>query len=90
LIDLADGFIILAGRAGTLAELSILWALQRAGALDRPRVVEAGGWGEMMDELGRLGILGPDLWRSTPVAKGAEEAVTLLLGALRCFQGEPR
>jgi uncharacterized protein (TIGR00730 family) len=40
LIDRASGFVVLPGKAGTLAELALLWALDRAGCLkDRPVVL---------------------------------------------------
>ena len=45
LVERADGYIVLPGKAGTLAELTLLWALHRAGALgDRPIVLLGKPW----------------------------------------------
>ena len=82
LIDLSDGFIILPGRAGTLAELAFLWALQRAGAPDRPRVLLGAIWKEMLAQLARLDLLESSLREANLWADEPEEAVRLLLGAL--------
>jgi uncharacterized protein (TIGR00730 family) len=90
LIDLAEGFIILPGRAGTLAELSLLWALQRAGIHDYPRVLVGSAWGEVLGLLVRLELLEPGLRETTFQAAGPEEAVALLLRALGGRAGETR
>lgn len=90
LIDLAEGFIILPGRAGTLAELSLLWALQRAGVHDHPRVLVGKAWGELMRLLARLELLEPPLRETTLLADRPEEAVALMLRALDGRAGETR
>jgi uncharacterized protein (TIGR00730 family) len=58
LVELAAGFIILEGKAGTLHELSLLWALHRAGCLeDRPVVLLGGRWRELLGYLEARRIL---------------------------------
>jgi uncharacterized protein (TIGR00730 family) len=88
LIDLSDGFIILPGRSGTLAEAVLLWALQRAGVHDRPRVMIGQRWRDLLAQLARLDVLEPALLRDTPVVDGPEEAVDLLLRNLGDHRGE--
>ena len=44
LIDRAAGFVVVDGRAGTLSELSFLWALERAGSLGTLPVVVLGDY----------------------------------------------
>jgi len=90
LIDLAEGFIILPGRAGTLAELSLLWALQRAGVRDCPRGLVGPAWDEVWRLLVGLGMLEPALRESTWLASGPPEAVAQLLGSLNGRSGETR
>lgn len=51
LVDGADGFVVLPGKAGTLAELAFLWALERAGCLGGRRVVLLGTAFEQLFEV---------------------------------------
>ena len=58
LIDRADGFIVMHGKAGTLAELAQLWALERAGCLaGRPVVLLGESWEALLCHLVTGGIL---------------------------------
>ncbi len=81
LVDLSSGFLILPGKAGTLAEVSFLWALRRAGLLGSRPVVLAGGspWTPVLAALEGGGVLDPDTLAGTWLAPDAEAAVALLL-----------
>lgn len=60
LIDRADAFVILDGKAGTLAELAFLWALERAGRLaGRPVVLFGDVWTGLLERLAADGRLDP-------------------------------
>ncbi len=79
LIELAGGFVVLHGKSGTLAELALLWALDRAGCLDRRPVVLLGdGWGALLAFLQRSEMLEPAQQRITRVAATPEEAMSEL------------
>lgn len=66
LIERADAFVVLDGKAGTLAELAFLWALQRAGCLDgRPVVIWSDAWGEITDTLSDRGHLDRNEYEAT-------------------------
>lgn len=59
LIKTADGFAVLPGQAGTLAEVALLWALLRVGDLgERPIVLVGKIWENVCSTLSR------DLWLS--------------------------
>lgn len=76
LIDLADGFVVLPGKAGTLAELAFLWALQRAGCLGtRPVVLLGDSYRELVPVLERSMILEPQQLDSTRLAASPEEVL---------------
>ena len=58
LLDRPQGFVVLPGGAGTLAEVALLWALHRAGLLGRRPVVLLGGaWPGLVSDLERHGML---------------------------------
>ena len=79
LVERSRGFVILEGKAGTLAELSFLWALQRAGCLGpRPVVLLGGRWKGLLRHLETEGMLEPSQLESSPVADTPEAAVALL------------
>lgn len=79
LVERADGFVILQGKAGTLHELSLLWALHRAGCLaGRPVVLLGGRWRELLDHLERIGILEPPQLEISVVVDTAQQAVDVL------------
>jgi uncharacterized protein (TIGR00730 family) len=76
LIDLSDGFVVLPGRAGTLAELAFLWALQRARCLgSRPVVLLGDSYRELVSVLERSMILEPQQLDSTRLAASPEEVL---------------
>lgn len=75
----ADGFVVLHGRSGTLAELTLLWALHRAGSLGRRPVVLLGAWwGSFLRELVRLRMIEEGELSITRVADSPGEAVEAL------------
>ncbi len=80
LFELSRGFIVLAGKAGTLAELAMLWALLRAGLLAAPVVILDATWGRMYEDLDRAGRLDPAVRQWTRFAASPAEAVRLALG----------
>jgi hypothetical protein len=79
LIRRSDGFVVLSGKSGTLAELSLLWALHRAGCLERRPVVLLGGeWRHLLRHLVRAGILEAAQFDVTRVVDTPEEALDVL------------
>jgi uncharacterized protein (TIGR00730 family) len=85
LIGLARGFVILPGKAGTLAELSFLWALDRAGCLGpRPVVLLGDSFGAVLDQLGRSEMLDREQIEITRIATSPQEVLDLL----GCAPGE--
>jgi uncharacterized protein (TIGR00730 family) len=81
LVDLAAGFLVLPGKAGTLAEVSFLWALRRAGLLGTRPVVLAGvsPWSRVLRTLESEDILDPATLAGTWLASDTEAATGLLL-----------
>jgi uncharacterized protein (TIGR00730 family) len=76
LADLACGYIVLHGKSGTLAELTLVWALHRAGSLGpRPVVLLGGAWRPFLHHLVRGDMIESDQLAITRVADGAEDAV---------------
>ena len=76
LIDRSIGYVVLPGKAGTLAELAWLWALDRAGCLEqRPVVLLGSGWESLLDLLEREGMLEPRQIGLTRLASTPEAAV---------------
>jgi uncharacterized protein (TIGR00730 family) len=58
LLELAEGFLVFAGRSGTLAEVAFIWALHRARhAPPRPVALAGEGWGRILDLLTAEGFL---------------------------------
>jgi uncharacterized protein (TIGR00730 family) len=79
LIVRAEGFVVLDGKAGTLAELSFLWALERAGCLDSCPVVVLGvRLRGLIEELKRCEMLETPQIAATRLARSPREAVRLL------------
>jgi len=79
LIDRAAGFIVLPGKAGTLSELSLLWALDRAGCLGgRPVVLLGACWKGFLQHVISCEMLEPSQLRATATAETPEEAIRLL------------
>lgn len=84
LIDAAQGFLILPGRSGTLAELAQLWALDRAGCLGvRPVVLLGDDFREVVDLLAIRKILEPRQLQMTQFVATAELAVEAFVERLR-------
>ncbi len=87
LIDRSDGFVVLSGQAGTLAELAWVWALARAGVLPaRPVVALGAPWPDLLDLLEQRDMLDPVALEMTERAADENEAVEILRRRL----GEPR
>ncbi len=85
LIETAAAFIILAGRSGTLAELSFLWALERAGLLGpKPIVLLGDVWDGLVPELRRRSLIGEPEAATTRLARSPGEAVEGVRLSLRC------
>ena len=79
LVERADAYVVLPGKSGTLAELTLLWALHRAGALgERPIVLLGTPWPPLLRHLVEWNMLEPAQLRGTRVAGTPEEAVALL------------
>lgn len=88
LIELARGYVVLHGKSGTLAELALLWALHRAGCLDRRPVVLLGdGWNAFLAFLHGSKMLEPAQLGITRVASTPEGAMAELSRLLA--GGEP-
>lgn len=84
LIARSQGYIILPGKAGTLAELTFLWALDRARLLGRRPIVLLGeSWRGFFGTVETLGLLDPGQIAITHLAAGPEEAVEVILQTIR-------
>lgn len=76
LIEEAGAFVVLPGRAGTLAEVAFLWALIRAGLLGSKPVVMVGAeWEPLLRQLQDLDILGAPELSATSVVEDPAAAV---------------
>ena len=76
LVAAASGYIVLHGKSGTLAELTLVWALHRAGSLGRRPVVLLGdAWRPFLHHLVRGAMIEDDQLGITRVADGPENAV---------------
>jgi hypothetical protein len=79
LIEISEAYIILPGRAGTLAELAFLWALHRGGILRGAPVVLLGAWWDgLVDDLLSRGLLERSQADATSHAATPEEAVSIV------------
>ena len=79
LIDAACGYVVLLGKSGTLAELTFVWALHRAGSLGpRPVILLGVAWRPFLHHLVRGGMIEDEQLAITRVADEPEEAVTAL------------
>jgi uncharacterized protein (TIGR00730 family) len=91
LIEDAVGFVILPGRSGTLAELTFLWALHKAGLLGRKPIQMVGPvWDDLLAALRHLGLLDPEVLEVTQIAGSPRQAVERLahlLGAAGAGDG---
>ena len=76
LVRRSDGFVVLEGKSGTLAELTLLWALHRAGSLGpRPVVLLGAAWRPFLHHLVKGNMIESDELAITRVADEPEEAV---------------
>jgi hypothetical protein len=80
LVALSRGFVVLEGASGTLAELAMLWALARAGALEGTIVLLDPAWAELTGFLTRHGRLDRACQRVTRSVETPEQAVLSALG----------
>lgn len=79
LVEAARGYVVLHGKSGTLSELTLLWALHRAGSLGpRPVILLGDAWRPFMHHLVRGGMIEVDQLAITRVAEGPEDAVGLV------------
>ena len=79
LVERADAYVVLPGKSGTLAELTLLWALHRAGALgERPIVLLGSPWPPLLRHLVEWNMLELPQLRVTRVVDTPEHAVALL------------
>lgn len=79
LVDLASAYVVLPGKSGTLSELTLVWALRRAGSLERRPVVLLGaGWRSLLQVLLRHDMLEGEQLDTTRVADTPEEAVAAI------------
>ena len=84
LIERSRGYVVCEGRTGTLAELSMLWALNRAGCLDRRPVILLGVyWNTLLEQLSRDGTLEQKQLDATHLAPTPREAVGTLVRLIR-------
>lgn len=79
LVASSDGFVVLDGKTGTLAEASFLWALHRAGQLGhRPIVLVGDGWRHLLRHLVRSGMMDDVQLDVTRVVDTPEDALDAL------------
>jgi uncharacterized protein (TIGR00730 family) len=84
LIGRSMGYIILRGKAGTLAELTLIWALQRARLQEgRPIVLLGEFWQPLLQQLTQLELVEESQLAVTFVAATAAQAVERLLAQVR-------
>lgn len=83
LVDASDGFVVLPGKSGTLAELTLLWALHRAGSLGpRPVVLLGSVWRPLLRHLVQGAMIDDGPLGITRVVDLPEEAVDWIGRAL--------
>lgn len=79
LVERAHAFVVLPGKSGTLAELTLLWALHRAGVLgERPIVLLGSPWPPLLRHLVEWNMLELAQLRVTRVVGTPEDAAALL------------
>jgi uncharacterized protein (TIGR00730 family) len=88
LVEAADAYVVLRGKSGTLAELSLVWALHRAGTLPGRRVVLLGdAWVDLLRHLVRDGMIEPEQLQMTRAAASPEEAAAEADAAIAAGRG---
>jgi len=84
LIETARAFIILPGKAGTLAELAFLWALQKADLLGpKPILLLGKVWEDLVQVLRTANLLEEEAAAATRVAGSPQEAVEAVTRSLQ-------
>ena len=84
LISRSAGYIILPGKAGTLAELTFLWALNKAQLLQsRPIVLLGSTWQSFLEQAQSLALVDRSEIDITLIAHSAAEAVGLVRSRLK-------
>ncbi len=79
LVQRSQAFVVLPGKAGTLAELAFLWALHRAGCLERRPVILLGeDWRKLTRDLEQRGLLDPQQLEITHAVDSDDELMTIL------------
>ena len=90
LVDLADGYLALAGGMGTLAEMSATWSLLQIKAIPRrPGVLLGASWARLMEAFRRELIIWEADYELWQLAATPAQAVALLTKASPCA-GERR
>ena len=80
LMHRSHGYIILPGKAGTLAELTFLWALHRARLLgERPIALLGSPWKRFLQQVSALSLLDDAQMAVTHLAATPEDAVALMV-----------
>lgn len=84
LIELSDAYIILRGKSGTLAELMLLWALNRGGLLISTRIILLGEfWEDFLISLRDRDMVESRQMEITRMARTPEQAVAEIVSFLR-------
>lgn len=79
LVETSDAYLILHGKSGTLQELTLVWALHRAGSLPaRPVILLGAAWGRLLGHLVAEEMLAEVELRITRVVASPEEALHVL------------
>jgi uncharacterized protein (TIGR00730 family) len=79
LVAAGRGYVVLHGKSGTLSELTLLWALHRAGSLGpRPVILLGDAWRPFLHHLVKGRMIEVDQLAITRVAEGPEDAVGLV------------
>ena len=87
LVEEADAFVVLPGKSGTLAEWAFLMALRRSDLLgSKPVVLMGDGWGEILQHLRHLEILGEPECAACHTTDTPEMAVSAVI---RCLKDSP-
>jgi uncharacterized protein (TIGR00725 family) len=84
LMEGACGFVAMDPRAGTLAEVTTLWAMSKADLLKgSPMVLVGGEWARIVSFLKELGTVDRNLLQCTSIAPGPQEALAFIRQGLR-------
>jgi len=79
LIDACDAYVVLPGQTGTLAELTWVWALRRAGCLPlRPVIVLGESWRLLIEMLRRQGVMDSNAVEMTVCIDQLSELIPVL------------